>query len=120
VNTASHCGFTPLLKNVETLHQKYQDKGLVVVGFSSNDVYQAAKSEEQAAKICSYNVGVTFTMIAPTHVKGSHANPVFSYLTEATNRPPTWIFTKYLMASDGTDFTIILNMVANTLTDLFT
>jgi glutathione peroxidase len=101
VNTASHCGFTPQLKNLEALHQKYQEKGLVVIGFSSNDFYQAAKSEEQAAKICYYNFGVTFTMIAPTHVKGSHANSVFSYLAEITSRPPTWNFNKYLMANDG-------------------
>ncbi|MFT6102312.1 MAG: glutathione peroxidase [Granulosicoccus sp.] len=109
VNTASHCGFTPQLKSLEALHQKYQKKGLVVVGFSSNDFNQAAKSEAQAAKICYYNFGVTFTMVAPTHVKGSNANPVFSYLAETTSRPPTWNFNKYLMVGDGSKVSYYLS-----------
>ncbi|MFT7387176.1 MAG: glutathione peroxidase [Candidatus Endobugula sp.] len=109
VNTASHCGFTPQLKGLEALHQKYQSEGLVVVGFSSNDFNQAAKSEEKAAKICYYNFGVTFTMLSPTHVRGNKANPIFSYLAKASGKPPTWNFSKYLMVGDGSKVSYYLS-----------
>ena len=59
------------------------------------------KDEEKAAKICFYNFGVTFTMLAPTHVKGSNANSVYKYLAAASGKTPTWNFNKYVMAGDG-------------------
>ena len=68
INTASHCGFTPQFKGLEAVHAKYKDRGLVVVGFSSNDFNQEAKDEEKAAEVCFLNNGVTFTMLAPQHV----------------------------------------------------
>ncbi|EGG94159.1 Glutathione peroxidase family protein [gamma proteobacterium IMCC1989] len=101
VNTASYCGFTPQLKELEALHQKYQSKGLRVIGFSSDDFNQEEKDEEKAAKICFYNFGVTFTMLASTHVKGSNANSVYKYLAAASGKTPTWNFNKYVMAGDG-------------------
>jgi len=101
VNTASYCGFTPQLKELEALHQKYQSKGLRVIGFSSDDFNQEEKDEEKAAKICFYNFGVTFTMLAPTHVKGSNANSVYKYLAAASGKTPKWNFNKYVMAGDG-------------------
>lgn len=105
VNTASYCGFTPQLKALEKLHQQYQTAGLVIVGFSSNDFNQEAKDEKKAAKICYYNYGVTFTMLAPTHVKGSNANPLFTHLAKVTGKPPAWNFNKYLVASNGENIT---------------
>ncbi|WP_166267583.1 glutathione peroxidase [Marinobacter caseinilyticus] len=100
VNTASHCGFTPQFKQLETLHRKYQDQGLVVVGFASDDFRQGADSEAEAANVCYKNFGVTFTMIAPTAVTGSGANPVFQAIN-AQSKPPGWNFYKYLIAPDG-------------------
>jgi len=101
VNTASYCGFTPQLKELEALHQKYQSKGLRVIGFSSDDFNQEEKDEAKAAKICFYNFGITFTMLAPTHVKGSNANLVYKYLAEASGKAPTWNFNKYLVTDAG-------------------
>ena len=86
----SRCGFAPQLKELEALHQKYQSKGLRVIGFSSDDFNQEESDEEKAAKICFYNFGVTFTMLAPTHVKGSNANSVYKYLAAASGKTPTW------------------------------
>jgi glutathione peroxidase len=100
INTASHCGFTPQFKGLEAIHARYKDRGLVVVGFASDDFNQEAKDEAEAADTCFLNYGVTFTMLAPQHVKGPDANPVFRELARQT-QPPAWNFNKYLVQADG-------------------
>ena len=100
VNTASHCGFTPQFTGLEAAYQKYKARGLVVVGFASDDFNQEDADEAKAAEICQQNFGVTFPMLSPQHVKGADANPVFAELARQT-QAPSWNFNKYLVRADG-------------------
>lgn len=100
VNTASHCGFTGQFEGLQALHETYRDRGLVIVGFASNDFRQEAATEKEAASVCFKNFGVEFTMIAPGPVTGAEATPVFAHINDQST-PPRWNFSKYLLDRDG-------------------
>lgn len=100
VNTASHCGYTRQFEGLEALHQQYKDRGLVVVGFASNDFNQEAQTEEEANRVCRENFGVSFTMIAPSFVTGQRANPIFQEINRQSNAPG-WNFSKYVIDPQG-------------------
>ena len=101
VNTASYCGFTPQYQGLEALHAKYAARGLVVMGFPSNDFNQETGSAQQIAELCFNTYGVKFPMFAKTSVKGSDAHPFFRELARQADRAPRWNFHKYLVDRQG-------------------
>jgi len=100
VNTASYCGYTRQFEGLEQVHQAYQDRGLVVLGFSSDDFFQEDNDEGDAAEVCFEKYEVSFPVLATSPVRGSDANPVFRGLGEAAGYP-RWNFNKYVVSSTG-------------------
>jgi glutathione peroxidase len=102
VNTASECGYTPQYEGLEALYRKYRDKGLVVLGFPSNDFGgQEPGSNKEIAAFCVNQYAIDFPMFAKTPVKGSAANPLYRDLARATGTAPAWNFHKYLVDRSG-------------------
>jgi glutathione peroxidase len=102
VNTASHCGYTGQYEGLEALHKRYSGRGLVVLGFPSNDFgQQEPGSAKQIADLCFNTYGVAFPMFAKTVVAGPGADPLFAELARASGSPPKWNFHKWLVGRDG-------------------
>ena len=102
VNTASFCGFTPQYNGLEDLHARYKGRGLVVLGFPSNDFSQEPESNQKIADFCENTFGVKVPMFSKTSVTGAQAVPLFKQLSELTGTRPRWNFYKYVIARDGT------------------
>ena len=107
VNTASKCGFTPQYDGLETLFEKYQDRGFEVLGFPCNQFGgQEPGNADEIAEFCKVNFGVTFPLMQKVDVNGSAAHPLFSHIkSEAPGLLGTkdikWNFTKFLVGRDG-------------------
>ncbi|MGJ7915119.1 glutathione peroxidase [Massilia sp. LXY-6] len=101
VNTASYCGFTPQYEGLEALYAKYAARGLVVLGFPSNDFKQESSDAKKIADLCYNTYGVKFPMFASSVVSGAGANPLYAELIKATGNQPKWNFNKYLIDRNG-------------------
>ena len=102
VNTASKCGFTPQYEQLEAVYRKLAPRGLVIVGFPSNDFGQQERgSNREIAEFCKLNYGVSFPMFERTEVKGRNANPLYAELAKRTGVAPGWNFHKYLIDRSG-------------------
>ncbi|MFB9246543.1 glutathione peroxidase [Massilia antarctica] len=102
VNTASYCGYTTQYEGLEKLYAKYGAKGLVVLGFPSNDFgKQEPGNAKEIADFCYNTYGVKFPMFAKSSVTGAAANPLHAELIKATGKEPKWNFTKYLIDRNG-------------------
>ena len=103
VNTASYCGYTPQYKGLQALNERYGKRGLVVLGFPSNDFgKQEPGTEKEIAEFCDRTYAVKVPMFAKTSVKAPGGSPLYDDLARVTSERPRWNFHKYLVARDGT------------------
>ena len=107
VNTATKCGFAPQFKDLETLHQNYKDKGLVIIGFPCNQfLNQEPETNENMVSACQLNFGVTFLLTEKIDVNGAATHPVFVFLKDHLSDgilgdSIKWNFTKFLITPEG-------------------
>lgn len=105
VNTATKCGFAPQFEQLEAIYKKYQDQGLIILGFPSDQFHQELADGQAAAEACRTQWGVTFPMHQMIKVNGSDADPLFKYLKgEAFGMlggAIKWNFTKFLVDGEG-------------------
>ena len=107
VNTASACGFTPQFAGLEKLWADYRDKGLVIVGFPSNEFgAQDPGANDEIASFCELNYGVSFPMMGKVQVNGAQAHPLWKWLKAQApgllgSEGVKWNFTKFLVGRNG-------------------
>ena len=106
VNVASQCGYTPQYSALESIYEKYKDRGFVILGFPANNFgAQEPGTNEEIKTFCSRKYNVTFPMYAKISVKGADQAPLYAYLTKDTGKGIAgeiqWNFTKFLVDKDG-------------------
>jgi len=107
VNVASRCGYTPQYSALESVYEKYKDKGLVIVGVPANNFgAQEPGTNEEIKTFCTRKYNVQFPMMSKVSVKGSDTAPLYQYLTDTKLNPKTggeikWNFTKFLVDRQG-------------------
>ena len=109
INTATKCGLTPQFEGLENLHQKYKDKGLVVIGFPCNQfASQEPETNDTLVQVCKINHGVTFLLTEKVEVNGKNTHPIFHFLKNELGgilgKKIKWNFTKFLIDSTGIPF----------------
>jgi glutathione peroxidase len=102
VNVASYCGYTPQYQGLESLYEKYKDRGLVVIGFPANNFgQQEPGTNAEIKEFCERTYKVKFPMYAKISVLGADQAPLYRYLTAAMGGDIRWNFTKFLIGRDG-------------------
>jgi glutathione peroxidase len=107
VNVASRCGLTPQYKSLQTLYDRYKDKGLEILGFPANNfLRQEPGSDSDIRDFCSTNYGVTFSVFSKISVRGRDIHPMYKFLTDPVTNPKFpgaigWNFAKFLIDRTG-------------------
>ena len=101
VNTASYCGYTHQYEGLEAMYRKYKDRGLVIVGFPSNDFSQEPGSNKEVAEFCRTTYGVDFPQFEKSSVAHLSANPLYTDLAKQTGKKPLWNFYKFVVDRNG-------------------
>ena len=106
VNTASKCGLTPQLKELEEMYKDYKDKGFEILGFPCNQfANQDPASNKEISEFCLRNYGVSFTMFEKIDVNGENAHPIYKFLKSNAKgilgSEIKWNFTKFLIDKEG-------------------
>lgn len=102
VNTASQCAFTPQYDALQTLYDRYRDRGLVVLAVPSDDFRQELDDEAAVKEFCEVNFGLTLPMTGITRVTGPDAHALYRWMKDEHGFAPRWNFNKALIAPDGT------------------
>ena len=101
VNVASNCGFTKQYEGLESLHKKYKDDGLVVIGFPCNQFgSQEPGTDNEIAEFCKTNYDVTFTIASKIEVNGPNSHPIYKWINEKSGREIAWNFDKFIVKDD--------------------
>jgi glutathione peroxidase len=101
-NTASLCGYTPQLADLQALWEGYRERGLTVLAVPSDSFRQELGSEKEVSEFCTIQYGITLPMAAITPVTGEEAHPFFRWLADTEGFVPRWNFNKVLIGTDGT------------------
>lgn len=104
VNTASQCGFTPQYGDLQTLYEKYKDRGFEILAFPANNfMHQEPGSDEEIKKFCDLRFKVRFPLFSKISVKGKDIDPLFAYLTSQPGLEGgvSWNFNKFLVDPQG-------------------
>jgi glutathione peroxidase len=107
VNTASKCGYTPQYEGLETIYEKYKDRGFKVLAFPANEFgKQEPGTDPEIKDFCKKNYGVTFPVFSKIVVKGESIHPLYQFLTSKQTDPKfagdiPWNFTKFLVNRKG-------------------
>ena len=101
VNTASRCGFTGQYKGLQSLYDRYRDRGLVVVAVPSDDFRQELATEAEVKEFCELNYNITLPMTGITPVTGASAHPFYRSVASEAGFTPSWNFNKILIGPDG-------------------
>ena len=111
-NVASKCGFTSQYEDLQTLWEKYQEKGLVVIGVPSNSFNQELDSNKEVKNFCEAKFGITFPMTEKVSVKGSSAHPFYIWAEKNHGKSavPKWNFHKIIIGKDGKVFQTFSSM----------
>ena len=107
VNVASRCGYTPQYTALESIYEKYKDRGFVIIGIPANNFgAQEPGTNQEIKTFCQSKYSVTFPMMSKVSVKGDDKTPLYQFLTDKATSPKTggeiqWNFTKFLVGPDG-------------------
>lgn len=104
VNIASKCGFTPQLKGLQELYEKYKDRNFTVIGFPTNDFKQEDLEGDAITKFCLINYGAKYPIMKKDHVNGPKRHKVYKFLIANSKHPKRgigWNFEKFLINRQG-------------------
>jgi glutathione peroxidase len=101
-NTASLCGYTPQLAELQALWESHGPRGLTVLAVPSDSFRQELGSDKEVSEFCTIQFGITLPMASITEVRGEAAHPFFAWLRETEGFEPRWNFNKVLLGADGT------------------
>ena len=107
VNVASKCGFTPQYAGLQSLYERYRERGFEILGFPANDfLWQEPGSDQEIKQFCSMTYNVSFPLFSKIPVKGRNIHPLYRFLTDKETNPSfsgkiTWNFNKFLVDRNG-------------------